>query len=94
MWFETRCRTVKRGGKFEVESFPEDWHFSKMLHERGLRVMATKVLACQHWGMAPFPNDRAWGSVHHDDWHDDCAWLTPAGESESEEKKEEVASCP
>jgi hypothetical protein len=77
VWFETRCRIVRdaRSGKFEVQSFPEDWHFSRMLHDRGLKVMATKLLSCAHWGMAPYPNNRPWGTVAQDEWHGACPWL-------------------
>lgn len=80
------CLEYRCAGKFEVESFPEDWHFSKMLHARGLKVMATKLLSCNHWGMAPYPNDRPWGTVKTDTWHEPCKWLNP-------EPKHEEATC-
>jgi hypothetical protein len=70
VWFETKCRIVRRGEEFVVKSFPEDWHFSMLLHSMGLRVMSTRAVKCDHWGMAPYPNDRAWGSVKSDAWHE------------------------
>lgn len=87
VWFETHCRLVREGDKFAVAHWPEDWGFSKMLHDRGLKVMATKILEAEHWGMAPYGNSRPWGTVKHDPWHPGCSWLADA-------KEREVTQCP
>jgi hypothetical protein len=43
----------------EVE--PEDWFFSRLCHELGLRIGATTEIACEHRGSANFTNTRPWG---------------------------------
>lgn len=35
---------------------PEDWEFSRMCHEKGLPVFATKKIKCEHRGEKGFPN--------------------------------------
>lgn len=44
----------------EVES--EDWFFSRLLHERGLRVGATRKIAVSHEGEMEFLNTHPWGT--------------------------------
>lgn len=84
-WFETRTRLVKRGpDDFAVEHFPEDWSFALKLHAAGRRVLATTLLDCNHWGMAPYPNYRGWGTEPHDAWSAPC-WLHAP--------QEEIAAC-
>jgi hypothetical protein len=48
----------------EVES--EDWFFSRMLNELGLKIGATRKIAVKHEGDAEFPNTFRWGSQAYD----------------------------
>jgi hypothetical protein len=48
----------------EVES--EDWYFSRLLNELGLRIGATRKIAVKHEGDAEFPNTFAWGKKSFD----------------------------
>jgi hypothetical protein len=69
LWFETKCRIIRDdGGTFVVRSFPEDWHFSLLMHALGLKVMATRVIGCEHMGIANYTNARPWGTQKHDTW--------------------------
>lgn len=40
---------------------PEDWFFSRLLHEQGARVGCTRKVKLTHRGEINFHNDRAWG---------------------------------
>lgn len=44
----------------EVES--EDWFFSRLCHERELRIGATRKIAANHQGITQFTNTRPWGT--------------------------------
>lgn len=48
----------------EVES--EDWFFSRMLNEMGLKIGATRKIAVKHEGDVEFTNTGAWGSHAYD----------------------------
>jgi protein-L-isoaspartate O-methyltransferase len=48
----------------EVES--EDWFFSRLMNELGLRIGCTRKIAVKHEGEAEFPNTFAWGSRSYD----------------------------
>lgn len=48
----------------EVE--PEDWYFSRLLHEQGLRVGCTRVVRVGHRGTMAFGNTRPWGENEFD----------------------------
>jgi len=49
---------------------PEDWYFSRLCHELGLRIGATRKIKLDHRGDATFPNHKVWGesfdSVYND----------------------------
>jgi SAM-dependent methyltransferase len=47
--------------RYEAEVEPEDWYFSRLLHEMGLKVGATRKIRIDHRGEIDFSNDRAWG---------------------------------
>lgn len=40
---------------------PEDWHFSRLCNELGLKIGATRKVQLQHVGKARFPNHVPWG---------------------------------
>lgn len=48
----------------EVES--EDWFFSRMLNELGLRIGATRKIQVRHEGEVEFTNSMPWGSQAYD----------------------------
>lgn len=48
----------------EVE--PEDWFVSRLFHELGLKVGATRKVQLFHRGHVAFGNDKPWGSDEHD----------------------------
>lgn len=70
---------------------PEDWYFSRLLHELGLAVGCTRKVELGHRGTVLFGNDRPWGTHHFDEEylpasplpgpgeefpHDVAGWLT------------------
>lgn len=42
---------------------PEDWFFSRLLHEIGVRVGCTRKVRLAHRGHVPFTNARPWGQA-------------------------------
>jgi hypothetical protein len=48
----------------QVES--EDWFFSRLCHEKGLKIGATRKVAITHEGFAQFGNEFPWGEWEHD----------------------------
>lgn len=48
----------------QVES--EDWYFSRLLNELGLKIGATRKIAVKHEGETDFCNTHAWGSLPFD----------------------------
>lgn len=48
----------------EVES--EDWYFSRLLNELGLRIGATRKIAVKHEGDVEFANTHVWGTEEFD----------------------------
>jgi SAM-dependent methyltransferase len=56
---------------------PEDWYFSRLCHELGLRVGCTRKVPLTHRGSFTFPNDRAWGESF------DSAWIAASPLPES-----------
>jgi len=55
-----------RTGKITVATEPEDWFFSRLLHENGKVVKATKKIALHHHGDIGLTNQGAWGSEETD----------------------------
>lgn len=54
-------------GLWEAQHAPSDWHLSRELNRRGAKVMATRKIKCQHWGMLPFTNEHSWGQWRIDE---------------------------
>lgn len=48
-------------GTYRAEVEPEDWYFSRLCDELGLKIGATRKVALQHQGKIAFSNDFAWG---------------------------------
>ena len=60
--FTINDRIVRdKGGVYHAQCEPEDWFFSRLLHELGLRIGATRKIPLVHKGPALFPSDRVWG---------------------------------
>lgn len=58
-----------KAGKYIPQVEPEDWYFSRLCHELGLRIGATRKIVLTHRGDAAYPNNQAWGDPF------DSAWL-------------------
>lgn len=83
-WNQDWCRTVhfeindrivwnKQLDRYQSQTEPEDWNFSRQLHEVGspgsatehlrpLRIGATRKIKVEHDGGMKFTNDKPWGS--------------------------------
>lgn len=68
-WAKKVCFTIndrivfnRTNDRYEAEVEPEDWYFSRLCHELGLRVGATSKVKIQHRGEMDFGNDKAWGN--------------------------------
>jgi len=44
-----------------AEFIPEDWNFSRLAFDAGMKVVATREIRVEHMGKYEFPNDCAWG---------------------------------
>ncbi len=49
--------------RYEVQVEPEDWYFSRLCHEMGLKLGATRKVRVDHRGEVNFSNDAVWGSA-------------------------------
>lgn len=52
--------------RYESQVEPEDWYFSRLCHELGLRVGATRKVRVMHRGETDFNNFSDWGTQHFD----------------------------
>lgn len=57
---------VDQDGDFIPQVEPEDWYFSRLLNELGLRVGCTRKLDVGHRGHMVFGNSRGWGNNSFD----------------------------
>lgn len=66
--FEINDRIVvdKKTGRYEAQVEPEDWYFSRLLHELHLRVGVTRKLPVFHRGELDFTTAKPWGSCAFD----------------------------
>lgn len=51
---------------YAIENESEDWYFSRLCHELGLKLGATRKIRCRHRGDMNFLNDHPWGSEEFD----------------------------
>jgi hypothetical protein len=56
----------KPDGTFAVEVEPEDWFFSRLCHEHGLRLGVTRKVHMTHQGVMDFSNREPWGRMQYD----------------------------
>lgn len=59
--FEIRDRLTLREGFVAPQCIPEDWNFSREVHQAGGKVLATRKIKAQHVGSHAFTNEQAWG---------------------------------
>ena len=52
--------------KYESQVEPEDWYFSRLCHELGLKIGATRKVRLTHRGETDFNNFSDWGTQHFD----------------------------
>jgi hypothetical protein len=64
VWFETHDRIVfnKARDRYETQTEPEDWFFSRELSAHGLKLGATRKIKLIHTGDVQFSNQLPWGS--------------------------------
>jgi len=61
-FFTIRDRIVRRNGKWKPEVEPEDWFFSRRLHELGANTYVTREVVSHHYGWSDFRNTCDWGT--------------------------------
>lgn len=59
---------VDKNGKYRAEVESEDWFFSRLLHELGLRIGATNKIGVLHRGEIDFSNRIQWGKDFDDEY--------------------------
>jgi protein-L-isoaspartate O-methyltransferase len=70
--FEINDRIVfdRTTDRYLAQVEPEDWYFSRLCHELGLKIGCTRKIKMEHRGESGFPNDKIWGepfdAVYHD----------------------------
>lgn len=52
---------------YHPQNEPEDWFFSRLLHELGLKVGCTRKIRLGHRGEMVYSNHRPWGQHAHDE---------------------------
>lgn len=68
-WFRQQDRVVRRGAELLAQSMPEDWDWSRQLHDLGLKLLATRKVGLYH-ERQEFDNRHAWGT-----WKTDLGYL-------------------
>jgi predicted O-methyltransferase YrrM len=64
-------------GTYRPQVEPEDWYFSRLCHELGLKVGATRKIALSHAGEARYRNTHPWGTEEFDSQWCDRSPLPP-----------------
>jgi hypothetical protein len=66
--FEINDRIVfnRAANRYQAQTEPEDWFFSRLCHEMGLKIGATRKVALMHRGEIDFTNQAAWGTNSFD----------------------------
>jgi hypothetical protein len=61
--FEIKDRIVfdRTSNQYTYENESEDWFFSRLLHEQGLKIGATRKIAVSHAGSMNYLNSHVWG---------------------------------
>lgn len=66
--FEINDRIVfnKAVNRYQAQTEPEDWFFSRLCHEQDLKIGATRKIALHHTGDVKFSNQHPWGEQAFD----------------------------
>jgi predicted O-methyltransferase YrrM len=66
--FEINDRIVfdKPMNRYRVQNESEDWYFSRLLHELGLKIGCTRKVKVHHQGDIVFTNEAPWGQLAFD----------------------------
>lgn len=59
--FSTVDKIVKIDGKFYAHTEPEDWSFTRQLHQFGGRLAVTRAVRAKHMGSRAWDNQEVWG---------------------------------
>lgn len=70
VYFTINDRIVfnKANNRYQAECEPEDWFFSRLLHEQGLKLGATRKIRLMHRGEIDFSNQLHWGKKFDDEY--------------------------
>jgi len=70
--FEINNRIVfdPKLNRYHEQTEPEDWFFSRLCHELGLKIGATRKIQVKHRGEAEFFNTSPWGYPHDKEYTD------------------------
>lgn len=66
-WVEEICFTMRdrirkdSNGMWVVDCEPEDWNFSRQCHKLGLKLVATRCVTVQHFGIGCWSSADVWG---------------------------------
>ena len=55
------------GGEACAKGESEDWYFSRVIHELGIKSCITRKVALDHCGPTPYGNQKPWGEWQHDE---------------------------
>jgi predicted O-methyltransferase YrrM len=64
--FTINDRIAFNGEQYVAQTEPEDWYFSRLCHELGLRIGCTRKIQLDHRGIATFANTHVWGTQAFD----------------------------
>jgi protein-L-isoaspartate O-methyltransferase len=70
----------KASNSYKPECEPEDWYFSRLLHELGLKVGCTRKIRLMHEGAWRWSNEHPFGQPYDSAWVDET--VLPLGPSE------------
>lgn len=71
-WNQEWCRQVsftindrivfnRAANRYQAQTEPEDWYFSRLCHEMHLKIGATRKIKLRHQGETEFTNEKPWG---------------------------------
>lgn len=67
LYFTINDRIVQRpDGTIAPEVEPEDWFFSRLCNEMGLKIGVTRKVPMTHRGEVDYTNRHPWGDMHYD----------------------------
>lgn len=67
LYFTVDDRVIPDGDGYKVLVDPEDWHFSRTLHQMGGRIFATRRVSVLHHGVTAFSSAGPFGSQQTDE---------------------------